>query len=821
MAAGASGAEQVRAFDVAPQPLASALLEIARQGDIDILAAEDLTQGLRAPGIHGRMTARQAIERVLRTSGLTFRIAPDGTVVVARRPPVAPPARETLRPRPAGEVPRPVSRTPAATTAPAEDIIVRAERRSEDARDLPISISSFDGDTLARAGVQKFMDLQQVDPALVTSAQSGAIIPFLRGIGNPASSTPGNESSVPVYIDDVYFSRLYPAYLAFDNIARAEILKGPQGTLFGRNATGGLIQIFTRDPGSTPELDAELGQANYRTRTGSVYLSAPLTGTLSANLSGSFRSQGTGWGRNFATGGDAYFTGYRFLRSKLVWMPGAETTLRLSGFHVSERSSTGTVQGGGFAQFPRGLPPDYAAAFVLPRGFYDINADFPTVRHHKGWGVSLKLEQGLGFADLASISFYRHAKDPWSSEGDHTPYPWLQYQLDVADREITQEFQLKSRSGSPVKWIMGFYYMDAEAGINPTAITGEAITRMGYSSISLKGRQTIVSRAGYAQATLPFNTGRTHLTAGVRYTRDRVHAVGADRAIAAGTGESIALRPGINDTSRFGRMTYRLALDHRLSGGSLAYLSFSRGFKSGTYNLLPLELPALDPERVDAYEAGIKAAILDDRLRINLAAFWNDIKNPQVQIVKNVGGVATNQFVNAERSRSRGLEFSAFYTLSDHFGLHVAGQVLDSRFERFHNAPINVPLQVPPFGVVTTTGDASGNRTPLSPRFKLNLGASHSAQVGSISLRVDGNLSHRSAFKWEPDNTITQPQLTLLNASVTLRPDALPCWSMRLWANNITARRYHSNVLTQTGPVGFMASPAEPRTFGMTLRYSM
>ena len=810
----AAGADtEVRSFDIAEQPLSTALLQIARQGDVSILASETLTRGRTAPAVRGRMTAQQAVERALANSGLSYRIAADGTIVVIRSQAAKHKARR-----------KPVRRTatrPAPPPLPVEDIVVRAQRRSENAQDIPLSLTAFEQETLDLAGVRKAFDLQQLDSSLVISAQSGAIIPFLRGIGNPASATPGNESSVPVYIDDVYLTRLYPPYLTLDHVDRVEVLKGPQGTLFGRNSTGGLIQIFTRDPGQELELDTELGLANYQTITGKAYISGPLSENLAANISVSVREQGEGWGKNLFTGKDVYSTDYFVLRSKLLWNPAPRTTVHLSGLYVRENSSVGTVQGGGIEGFPRGLPPDYDQAFDQPEGFYDIATNFPTIRKHRGWAGILKIEQEFDFADFSSISSYRKSKDPWTSEGDHTPYPWLQYTLRVADHQLTQEMQLKSKPDSAISWIVGLYYLDAVASINPTSITGEAVTRNGIDSLNLVARQAIQSKAAYAQTTVPLGKSDTRLTLGIRYTNDRVHGTGDQYVIDSSTGDRVYIADHIDDVSKFDQITYKVALDHKFTGNVIGYAWYSRGFKSGTYNLLPLELPALNPEKVDAYEIGLKAKLLGGRLRLNISAFQNDISDPQVQIIKNVGGVATNQYVNAESSRSRGMDFSAKFSPSPGLVLRMTGQLLDSKFIRFENAPINFPNFAPPYGVVTIQGDASGNKTPNSPGTKLNGGFTYRFRSSGAELTLDGNVAYRSGFKWEPDNVITEPALTLINASITIEPDNMPGWSLRIWGNNITDQKYLGNMLTQSGPVGFMASPAEPRTFGLAVRYKM
>ncbi len=804
-----------REFAIGRQPLASALLQLSRQGNVDILAPEALTRGRTAPHVRGLMTAEQALSRMLGGTDLGYRAGRDGSLILELRPPPPQLVRRSDPPRPR---PVPVTMPPDLSM---EQIIVTAQRRAERIQRVPVSLTAFKAEALAQAGIRKIMDLQQVDTSLTLSAQSGVVIPFLRGVGNPASSTPANESSVPIYIDDVYYARLYPVYLTLNNVDRVEVLKGPQGTLFGRNVTGGLIQIFTREPGPDPTVDMTLGYGSHQTLEAKLYASTTLGEKAAIDFAASGRDMGKGFGRNIFSNVDTYYTKYYNFRSKLIIRPTETTKLRLSAFYVYQNASIGEVQGAVYPGYVRGLPPDYSQAFVPPAGFHDLNTDHPSFHHHRGFGGSLKLDQELGFADFASISFYRSARETWHSEGDLTYVPELAYVLHTKDSQITQEFQLKSVAESRVAWIMGLFYLRSRQAIEPTSISGDAISRKGMDSLNLVGRQTINSLASFGQATVPVLDDATHLTLGLRYTTDRVKGFGQQYALVPGQTARVPLGTDLRDGRSFDKLTYRLALDRRLSDGVMAYVSVSRGYKSGTFNTIPLDSPPLRPETVDAYEAGIKAMWLDNRVRFNLAIFENDIRNPQVQLIKNIAGVATNLFSNADKARTRGVEFDTAARVAAGLTLRASGQYLDARFIRFLDAPINTPLFVPPYGVITRAGDASGNRMPQTPRTKLNLGFNYEIATSAGGFVLDGNMSYRGSFRWEPDNVVTEPALTLFSGSLSYQPAFSDRLSLRLWGQNLTNEKYFSNMLTQSGPVGFMASPAEPRTYGIEIRYKL
>ena len=700
-------------------------------------------------------------------------------------------------------------------------IIVTAQRRDESIQDVPVAVAAFSNETLETARVENVFDLQQLDPSLSLSAQSGAVIPFIRGIGNIASQTPGNESSVPVYIDDAYYSRLFVPYLAFaDNIERVEVLKGPQGTLFGRNATGGLVHIITKDPGQDTEFKAKVGYGSQETLRGQMYVATPLSDTLAIDFSASGQKMYDGFGNNLYNGKRTYYRDFFNLRSKLVWEPTENTKVRISGMYVYDNSSIGAVGGGGVPGFTRGLPPDFTQPFDQPSGFWDVNVNYDTERRHRGYAFTGRLDQGLGFADFTSITFYRHSKEPWTSEGDHTNIRFLEYDLNVKDRQFTQELQLKSKEDSAISWILGLYYMDAYAAYDPTDIKGLSIEAGGLDVYTLIGKQWIDSKAAFGQVTVPLGSDSTHVTGGLRYTKDKVRGRGTTKVTPTG-GEQIVAAPDYNDKAKFDKVTWKLSLDHDFTDDIMAYASYSRGYKSGVFNLLPLAAPAVPPEVVDAYEIGLKTTLADGKVNFNAAAFWNDIKGLQTNIVifDEVSQVATVALASAGKARTRGFEASIDARPAQGLSVYAGAQYVDATFRDFPNAPTITQLTTAPYGVTSGVVDASGFRLPQVPKWRFNTGFNYEipSEVGDWTLAA--NLSYRSGFPWESDGVVRAPDLTLINANLTWEPDFVEGASIGVWAKNLTNEKYYSNVLTQTGPAGVLASPDKGRTWGVELGY--
>lgn len=711
------------------------------------------------------------------------------------------------------------------------DIVVTAQRRGQNLQDVPVAVTAFTSEALETKGITKAADLQLVDPSLFVSQMSGVIIPFLRGIGNPGASTPGNEASVPVYIDDVYYSRLASAYLELANIERVEVLKGPQGTLFGRNSTGGLMQVFTRDPGDSPEGSVTLGYANYDTYSGKLYAATPLGEGVAADISLAGLTQKDGWGKNLVTGKDTYRRKFYNIRSKLVLEPTDTTRIRLSGFYAYQRQN----QGNSVNIYPgttRGYPlksPLEGTQYFDPPGFFDIKENTEIFHRLRGYGASLKIDQELGFADFTSISAWRQAKEFLNYEGDHTELDWLTFPINIRDRQISQEFQLKSKPDSALTWILGFYYFNSRTKVD-VAINGDALTPNGLESSNISSRQTINSWAPFAQATFPVVDDKTNITLGVRYTKDRVKGFG-HQSLTTLTGdilthdEAPAFVPeDYRKTFTFDKWTFKVSADHKFTDDVMAYASWSRGYKSGTFNTIPLAADPTNPETVTAYEAGIKFSLFDRRVRSNIAIFRNDIKDPQVQLVQLVetsaGPTPFVAFANAKKARTKGVEFDTTVLLARNLRFDLSGQYLWAEYVDFRNAPFNVPIFAPPWGVKLAIGNASGNRLSQTPKWKLNAGFNYDMPTSVGEFSFAGQMSYRSNLKWDPDNFLTEPKLTLFSGSISFKPEFNPDLSFRLWGTNLTNEKYFNNEIPQTDtPAGDLGGVGDPRAYGIEVRY--
>lgn len=719
------------------------------------------------------------------------------------------------------------------------EIVVTAQRREQNLQDTPVAVTAFGASELQASGVMNVKELAHVEPSLNVGQVVGVYLPFLRGIGNAAGGNLGNESSVPVYIDDVYYTRLSTAYLALGSIDRVEVLKGPQGTLFGRNSSGGAIQMFTKDPGQDLELNATIGYANYDTISGKLYASVPLTETLSWNISAGGSDQRSGWGKNLTTGDDVLLEKFATVRSKLVWEPSSSTRVKLVGFYAYTKGDLGMVSdrhSGTYGGTPAVTLPGYpnppvalpSLADVPGDHFYDTRLDLKQVAREEGYGGSIRIDQDIDFADLVSITAFRNAKGLIRLDTDLSAFPFQHGDLNHEDRQITQEFQLKSKSGSVIDWIVGAYYLRSRVAYVPVLVYGDLATVAiaPGATQSVFSRQLINSYSGFGQATAPLGE-KTNVTLGLRYTNDKVSGFGRVTATIPSVG-TIPIGADFRASKTYRRLTWKGVVDHHFSDDVMAYASVSRGYKSGTFKTLPLDGPPALPEIVDTYELGIKSEFLDRRIRINGALFWNDIKNPQVLTVVNNGVTSGIALTNAEKARVRGGEIGIEAIAADGLKLRGALTYLDGEYVKYANAPFYCQNGVTIVGPATAqqgaaarcpvpADGASGNRLPSVPRWRYDLGANYVLESGIGKWVGDVGLSHTGKFAWNPDNAVFEKSVTLVNASLSFTPASAEGLTISLWGKNLGGVEYYSITQESVGPFGtggWQSGAAAPRTYG-------
>jgi iron complex outermembrane recepter protein len=690
------------------------------------------------------------------------------------------------------------------------EIIVTAQRRPEESQDVPLSITALAGEQLERMQATDTAALGKVVPSLVMTRTGPFTQPYIRGVGK--RSTLGVENSVATYVDGVYFASPISALLDLRGIERVEVLNGPQGTLFGRNTSGGVIQVVTRDPVPGTWGEGELTTGTYGQLRGDVYLTSG-TERLAGNFAASLSRNG-GYGTNLFTGkkdqGEVRHS--LVARSKWVWRPSSSVKLTLAGDYqdIDQDFSYRPVLG-----FP---------AIGQPRvtGFRDGDQDSPVDHHLKYGGASVRAEAEIHHMSLISLTALRQMHARFGNDLDQGPMALWSAVAVSEQRQLSQEFQLQSSVSAPVRWIAGLYYIWIEERYDPTVFGygGSYSAQFGgrtFQSLFATGRTS--SYAGYGQATFRL-AGANRLTLGMRYTID-------DRSVRA-TGERqfdnppfVRPIPGLPLHSEqplrarrtFNELTWRASLERDFSIGFMGYASASRGFQSGGWNLQTPQVPAFRPENLDAFEAGLKYAGGSRWLRADASVFLYNYSDLQVSAITPLGSVTTN----ATSARHYGAELQIDARLAEGTDLSFGAQFLNARFKRFPNATCTDFRQDVTIPYAPIPCDVTGNRLPYAPKFKFNLGSTHRVAFGSGSLLLAGNLSFNSGYFAEADNVVRQKPFVSIDASAEWLP-ASTGLSLRLWVRNLGDAEYFDSVAT-VATAGILQSPAAPRRFGASIGY--
>jgi iron complex outermembrane receptor protein len=721
-----------------------------------------------------------------------------------------------------------------AQTAPVDDgdrlteIVVTAQRRAENLQTVPIAVTAINGEALAKAGINATSQLNQVVPSVQITRSGPQTLFFVRGVGN-ISGAVGEEGANAVYVDGVYLGDMSSMNTEFNNVERIEVLKGPQGTLFGRNSSGGLIHIITREPGDTAAFEGSIGYGNYDTVQGQVYAATPLSKNLAIDLALTGRNQDAGWGRNLATGKD-YMLGWSWgARSKLVWRPTPATKVVITG-DVKKSSDSFTT---GFPVFEGSVAP----GGVTYAGDYNINSTTPGVAKIKAWGGSAMIEQDLDWATLTSLTAARYIRVNSGLDTDGTPAPLAYADLQSSNRTFQQEVRLASNGAEPLGWQFGLFYYHAGARLLGQTITGTAVGGIGRGFVITSAMKTN-SYAAFGEATWAISDS-TYLTGGLRYTHETRGYEGFQAPVNQPAGSpfirAFTLPAGggvLQDQAEFDKLTFRIALRQELGDDVNVYASYNRGFKAGLFvlNSPPGSNPPVKPQTIDAYEVGVKSQLFDDVLRLNLSAFHYDIADYQVRAANPAGG-QTAQILNAAKVKVDGLE--AEFEIAPTRGLRINGNAvyLDSRYADFPSYPyavpapsICVPGASPPAtptgpatgGNIQCFGPATGNRTALSPRFAFNVGANYTLDVGE-----DGQAIASLAYVWtgrtyfDTDNRLNQPHYGVLNATLEYKPS--PRWGIEIWGRNLTDSQYY--VMGQASTTFDSGQLGAPRTYGVDLQF--
>ncbi len=757
---------------------------------------------------------------------------------------------------------------------PARPIIVTARRRAEDAETIPGSLSVVDRALLDRSYTVNTQQLSQLIPSLGYSSANPRNTAFtIRGLGSSVVSVSqandGLEPGVGFYVDQVYHARPATAAFDFTDIDQVEVLRGPQGTLFGKNSTAGAISITTLPPSFTPEAREEIsvGNQNFVQAKGSA--SGPIGDALAFRLSlQSTRRDGVI--RNVATGHYQNDLGNQAVRGQLLFAPADRFRVRLIADFANFQNEcctqvyvrTAPTLRPPARQYPgliAGLPAPYIGYAPPSTNPYDRKTDIdaPLAVDTNEGGVSGIADWILGSSTLTSITAWRFWNWDAANDRDYTGLP-IQLVQHIPSRQdqYSEELRLASNGNGRLTYVAGLYFFRQRIIGHPISIYGPA------AAYWLIGRTT-----GTAATPVPGDlldgygtTGRTDfrsdsyatfaevnwkpldrltLTAGLRYTYEEKAGTYSATVFgglqttntALNAAKLSVLRPqAYSARLSDGSLTGRANIAYQFTPQALGYASFARGSKSGGINMSGLPLDAnnqpvlgtavVRPERNTAYEVGLKTQFFDRRLIVNIDGFYTDVRDFQANVTDTSATVALRTYLaNVAKVTVRGIEADATAHIGRGLSLRASAAYADGVYDSYPNGPC--PIEA--IGNGTSRCDLSGKPLSSLPKWSVTLGGDYAVPAtianthGDIYIHADAN-GRTSVFGDPTDSAYTVIRgYGVVNASIGFRAGGR--WEVAVFARNLFDKNYIQNLTVQAGNSGLIVgTPSDPRSFGLTLR---
>jgi iron complex outermembrane receptor protein len=720
---------------------------------------------------------------------------------------------------------------PVATNAAGlEEVTVTARRREESLQEVPIAVSAFSSERIEATGAPDITWLQQSTPNLTLQVARGSnstLIAFIRGVGQQDPLW-GFEPGVGLYVDDVYIARPQGAVLDIYDIERLEVLRGPQGTLYGRNTIGGAIKYVTRSLGNEARLDTRLTLGNYAQHDFIASGVLPLSDTLSVGGSAAIYRR-DGYGENLTTGNQNHYAkSVDAFRVSAEWNPSDALSFKLAADQVTDNSPAKH----GHREAPgAGL----AVNDPIPKSVYDTYAGFGDKNKVTTEGVALTIAYDVNDAiTLKSISAYREGETNTLIDFDSGPTSALDVPGHYADRQFTQELQV-IYDGDKLQGVAGLYYLNASA-------SGEFDTIVGLinTTIATAGVVDTESYAAFADVSYDF-TDKLRASVGLRYTEDTKEG-SVYRQNFTGIGSPLfgndaavpgLLRSDYTNERTFDKLTPRVSVSYDLLDTLTTYVSYSEGFKSGGFDmrgdvvLTPDTVNGFDSETVSSYELGVKGSAWDGRASYNLAVFYSDYSDQQItrQQPTVTGSIAS--FVdNAGASTIQGVELEGAFAFTDAFSVTYGIGWTDADFDEYNTfqlvtnpapppATISVPVDLSDTAVFQNTPEWNGN---VALNYMQPLRSGWGSLLGTLSA------SYRDSYTmFEFKNPLIDQteDYTLIDASLvwTAANEKL---KVQLTGRNLTDEEYKIGGYYFPGPVfGNIVNSfyGPPRTYSVSLSY--
>jgi len=698
-----------------------------------------------------------------------------------------------------------------------ESITVSARKREETLQEVPVAVTAFTPETIDKLDIRDLGDLDEQVPNLTIYAARGStstVTAYIRGVGQ---SDPlwGVDPGVGIYLDDVYIARPQGALLDVFDVGRIEVLRGPQGTLYGKNTIGGAIKYISRGLSQDTEGFAEVRVGNY----GQLDAKAGLGGSIGGRDSG-LRARVAvaslnhdGYGDNLLNGQPVSDKEINAARLQLGAYASDDLDIQFAVDWMDDQSGVRGAQ----MLAPNPLAPAYPPL----RSRYDIRSGMPNVNDTtmKGASATVNWRPGEDWA-VKYVIAKRESDTDTNIDFDTTPLKLVDVHAFYNDQQVSNELQVNFDAGGAARGVMGVYWFDGDAGgqvlnyfYNPVLATSLTNPLLGDT----QGYVNTQSLAVYADWTFDL-TQRLKLDVGARYTDEDKHAVALNRFYTDPTySTSWGTAADFDKTVNFKNVSPKASLDYQITPDIMAYASASRGFKSGGYNIranttaVPRSGEPFDDETVDSYEIGSKMGFWDQRAFLNLAYFYNKYKDIQLSVFTQYtlpDGTPTffGDFTNAGKGTVQGVEVEYQLLPTEHWLISGNLAWLDSQYDEFIDRGVNI---------------ADSQRFTNAPDFSGALNVEY-----RTALANGGNLSARVSYAYQSEvwpttdlsPLIMQPGYGLLSAGVIWRLD--DAWTFSLEGSNLTDEEYRTtgyNIAAYGVLTGFYGPP---RLYSLTARYS-
>jgi iron complex outermembrane recepter protein len=684
--------------------------------------------------------------------------------------------------------------TAEADTTQLNEVVVTAQRRDERAVDVPITITAVDSAQLSTANVQVLTDVAKVSPDLQFASNGTFVQPIIRGVGT-LLATAGSGSNVGTYIDGFLSPNPLANSFQLLNVDSIQVLKGPQGTLFGRNTTGGAILVTTAAPSTETSAVADVSYGNFNAQRYQGYFTTGLTDKIAFDVE-AIDSKGNGFLSDISTGNNTVGAYDNWtVRTGLNFQVSDSVSILLRYEHAQVNDPTGTLDGvyvvNGQPQTLGRLFPGTGIATAPDQVSFTPPAPFAITTTNN---PQLTVTADLDFATLKSYTQWRQDISNQGLDLDETTAPIYSIHIPVRDTTVTQEFLLSSKPGGAFQWTTGLFYLyDADEFTGTQASVGSDAPYTQFADSGV----TSVSYAAYADGTYQV-APQFFITAGLRVTRDEDRD--AFFYTPAPTG---FLRTDVASITS-DHVTPRVVLRYKPDDDSSVYLSWTDGYKAPLLNVGGGTLQGIQvaPEKIEAYEVGYKYA--QGPLSFDVSAFYYDYKDLQVATYNGAASIINN----AASSRVYGLDEELRYEVVKGLELTLGASYLNARFNQYTDSTA--------YGLGTISSiNASGFHMPLAPEFTGNLGARYTMDVGGGRLSLSGNLYETAKYYFDSSNQFVNSAHAILGLRAGWT-DPSGRYTFSLYGDNVTDSHY----LTQVEPsqLGIGTVWAAPATYGGDIR---